>query len=318
MHQMVLILVIVILFLLLAIILNERYKQTNHFSNKFDDSFHISELINSDIKYDILVLGSSQAKYAFDFSELDNIGYNCASRPQHLEINHIILKKSLDHLNESGTVIISLCLLEFFLAKFKNQEDYIKYLPIIDRSDLTNLNTEDFWKNYKLPLIFHPLNFRYFLRDIPHKKILEADGNFCKTQDALIQDAQNWVNLWNNEFSINIPNPEYPDFIKNNIKLNVRILKDIIKTCLNSNAKIVFVIPPVLPYLLNRFDSKFIENNLINNLREAAGNDVILLNYLGDIRFNDPDLYLNSFFLNKKGRLSFTKGVLSDIKNLAL
>ena len=52
---------------------------------------------------------------------------------------------------------------------------------------------------------------------------------------------------------------------------------------------------------------------IFDYINKANDKKVRFLNYWKDERFEDESYYINSFFMNKIGRLKFTEQVLKDI-----
>ena len=83
--------------------------------------------------------------------------------------------------------------------------------------------------------------------------------------------------------------------------------------CKMHDFKPIITILPVTDYLSSRFTDDFIKEHILRYINAANTIKVPVLNYLKDERFTASELYINSFFMNKKGRKLFTRRVLSDL-----
>lgn len=295
------------------------YKQTNFYNNKFNDINYIKREQNNGNSFDIVAIGSSQAKYAFSFDDESIDGINLACRPQPLSIDFVMLSNNIDKIQRSGTVIISLCLLEFFMIKFSDKNSILKYSQLLSYNQIAG-NTNYSYAYYTIrryfPLLFEPINVRYILKDVQLNDVLCIKRNLCDTLSKLEEDADYWINLWNKEFQIKIPEISVSPELIDNFEGNIAVLKRIISICKLKNLNPIIIIPPVTDVLLSRFSNEFLNTFLYSNIDKSNIENIPILNYLSDSEFSEYSLYFNSFFLNLKGRKKFTERVIGDIKQI--
>lgn len=297
---------------------NRAYKCTNRYKNAYSDIYTIKKIESSEGNYDIINIGSSQAKYAYDYASAEIKGANLAARPQTLQIDSFLCENTINKIKPNGYVIISVCLLEFFLFRFKDDQDYDKYIQVLTTHQFKQIENKSILKAYVkdlTPLLFSPFEIRFIFHDIKPKKVLDIDFNSCGSQKNINEDAMNWISLWNKEFNINIPDIKIPDSVQYNIEANIKILQQMVDMCIASSIKPIFVIPPVTDILLSKFNDQFINKYLISILTTRIRGNVLVLNYLGNEDMKDESLYMNSFFLNKIGRAKFTNMLVSHIKS---
>lgn len=77
--------------------------------------------------------------------------------------------------------------------------------------------------------------------------------------------------------------------------------------------KPIITILPVTDYLSSRFTDEFIQEYILRYINVANTVKAPVLNYLNDKRFTSSELYINSFFMNKKGRKIITKEIINNI-----
>lgn len=308
--------IIIIVVVCLFVMLNIAYKRTNRYKKDFNDIVEIKDIETFDKLYDIVAIGSSQARYAYDFSGLKIDGANLSARPQTLQLDSFLITNILNKIKKGGTVIISVCIMEFFLYRFKNNNNYEKYINVLTKTQFKQIEGQSLYKTYMknlVPLLFYPWEARFILLNDKPKNVFNINRNLCDSQEKLDRDADYWISLWNNEFNINIPDTKIPLSAQNNITANIKILQRLIDTCIAASLRPVLVIPPITNILLSRFDKKFIHQYLISILTEQIKRDVAILNYLDNEMMKNISLYMNSFFLNKTGRKEFTKLLFYDL-----
>lgn len=313
------ILTIVILLALcfsLILILNELYKKSKHFKSIFSDIENIKTYCNKDIKYDIINLGSSHPKYAFNYSDIKE--YKCANwavRPETLEYDFFILRSYYTYIKEGGTVIIPICPLKMFLYKYKDKNSNLKYYKSRDIKVIPDYSFLFALKEFYFPLFFHPKRIRLLFKKNKTENKENFDINPLNNSE-LLKDADFWIKeCWNPQFNINIENmKQLSEEIISSINKNIEILKKMIIFCLKNNLKPVICYLPITTYLGNKFSKDFIDIHIKRYVLEAIdGMDIKVVDLMKDERFTDKDLYFNSFFLNSRGSKIFTKQFINDV-----
>lgn len=309
----------IITIFIILVSLNIAYKKTNRYKNDLLSIEAIKAIEEGNESYDIISLGSSQTRYAYDFSDCGLKGANLGATPQTLQLDSFILSNVINKVKPNGIVIISVCILEFFLNHFKNNFDYDKYLKVLNIKQFKHIGVRNYQKAYLknlFPLLWYPKGIWFLFRDVLPKKIMQVRVNSCDSMNKVNQDADHWISLWNKEFKINIPNVNISTTNKNNIEKNIKIIQEMVDECKSSSLIPVFVIPPVTDALLSKFNENFVQEYLISILKTKVKGDTPVFNYLGYEEMKDYALYMDSFFLNKNGREKFTKILISDLKAL--
>ena len=115
---------------LFFILLNILYKRTNYYkinilqSNKFKEISNNLEIIN---------LGSSYAKYAFDYSKVGVNGFNFGIQPQSLSYDFRILKQYKNKLKKNGVVIITIPDFVFAFLDYSIEEYNYRYYSFLNK-----------------------------------------------------------------------------------------------------------------------------------------------------------------------------------------
>lgn len=304
---------------IILVLLNIVYKNTNRYKNDLFSIETIRGIQEGNDSYDIISIGSSQARYAYDFSNSGLKGANLGATPQTLQLDSFILSNIINKVKPNGIIIISVCLLEFFLNHFKNNLDYDKYIKVLNKTQFRHIGVRNYQKAYLknlFPLLWCPRGLKFILRDVQPKNIMHVRVNSYDSMDKVNTDADHWISLWNKEFKINIPDLNISTANKNNIEKNIIIIQKMVDVCKTSSLIPVFVIPPVTDALLSKFNEEFLNEYLISILKKKVKGDTPVFNYLGNEEMKDYALYMDSFFLNKRGREKFTKILISDLKAL--
>ena len=308
------ILIIILILILSAFLLNALYKRTNAYRNQFIDVCKFFEENGIGNNLEIVNLGSNHPKFGFDYTGLDVKGENWGIGPETFEYDFAVLRKNVSHLASGAVVVIPVCLLNFFLYRQENRAIHVKYYSFLDAQDIVGYNKLEKWSNYSFPLLFHPRRLLSLLRDTKKDNRLSLDSNLCKNETELNRDADYWINCWNKEFGIVLPNPTLLPKNRNDILQNIRILNEMISYCIERGLKPVVAILPVTDNLYSRFNQVFIDKYILGYIADANKENVPVLNYLHDTRFTSSDLYINSFFFNTKGRKMFTKQFIEDLR----
>lgn len=300
--------------IIVLFIANALYKRTNHFNNQFVDVRKYWDMSTFPKDLQVVNLGSNHPKFGFDYSETGFKAMNCAVGPQTLEYDFAILRKITPNLASGAIVIIPICLLKLFLYRQKSRSVHAKYYTFLSREDIVDYSKLEQIRLLKYPLIFNPRLLRFVIRDVPKDTRLELTENPMKDTVALNKDADNWINCWNREFDISLPNPKLSKENESDISQNICILREMLEYCKLHNLKPIITILPVTKYLSSRFTDEFIHEHILRYIDAANSVNAPVLNYLMDERFTAPELYINSFFMNKKGRTIFSE----EFKNLIM
>lgn len=300
--------------------------KTNWYKSMFLDPNH--EIYPDNVWYrehdernfDVVNLGSSGGKWAFDYADLNVKAMNWAQQPQTLLEDYNLLRHFHSILKRGGYVLITI--MPFTgLNKKTGLMDAMKYVKF----EIQGEPIQPYMFNEAIRYATYPFLFkktalkvliRYFMgRD---KKCglhpeTQLEYNPMKSNE-LEKDAKRWIDGWKRQFGISDFDAPLTRENEEGREYRIKLMQTLIDFCTERGYKPVYVIPPVTEHLAKYYTPKFEETYIYGYLKEV--NRVVLtLDYSKDseFRFND-ELFFNSFFLNKKGRKLFTRRVLKDLK----
>ena len=299
--------------------------RTNWYKSMFCDLNHETYPDNvwyrehDERNYDLVNLGSSGGKWAFDYTDLNIKAMNWAQQPQTLLEDYNLLRHFHSILKQGGYVLITIMPFTS-LNKKTGLMDAMKYVKFgIHNEPIQPYMFKEAQRYANYPILFKKRAIKalikYFLgRD---KKIWERpetqlDLNPMSTEE-LEMDAKRWIDGWKRQFGISDFDAPLTKENEEGRAYRIKLMQTLIDFCIERGYKPVYVIPPVTEHLAKYYTSKFEETYIYGYLKDV-NRKVLTLDYSKDkeFRLND-DLFFNSFFLNKKGRKLFTRRVLSDL-----
>lgn len=270
--------------------------------------------------FDLINLGSSGAKWAFNYSNFKIKAMNWAQQPQTLLADFNLLRNYHSILKNKGYVLITIMPFTS-LNKETNIFDTMKYIKFSAHEAILSKELKKA-KLYELfPLLMGKPAIKGLLKHILHKENnFDSSSKYLleksiMSKNELEQDALRWINGWKKQFSITDLNASLTPQNQEGREYRVILMQKIIDFCMERSYIPVYVIPPVTSYLSKYYTKKFKDIYIYNFLKEVDRN-IKLLDYSNDQNLANSDLYFNSFFLNKKGANIFTEKVLKDLSLL--
>lgn len=261
---------------------------------------------------DVINLGSTSGYYAFDYEGLPIKGGNFALSHNPLSGDQAILKNYFGYLNPKGShVIIPLCVFSSLAGSYDFMED--RFYTLIYPSSIPHFSyrrQQQIKAIAASPIRRFPLwSFYTELR-----AQLRGTGHSTLTEEQMKADADRWIKGWKHEFALSDFSQPLSLFNKDGVNDAAEILNDIISFCKERNIKPVIMIPPMYHTLAEKFDEKARQLFVYDLIEKIEDKTVPFHNYMDDSRFSrDSSLFMNSFFLNKKGAKKFTRIALTDI-----
>ena len=261
---------------------------------------------------DVINLGSTSGCHAFDYEDLPIRGVNFALSHNPLSGDQAILKNYFGYLNSKGShVIISLCVFSSLAGSYDFMEDrfytliYPSSIPHFSYRRQQQIKAIAASPIHRFPLWSFYTELRAQLRGTSHSTL---------TEEQMKADADRWIKGWKHEFALSDFSQPLSLFNKDGVNDAAEILNDIISFCKERNIKPVIMIPPMYHTLAEKFDEKARQLFVYDLIEKIEDKTVPFHNYMDDSRFSrDSSLFMNSFFLNKKGAKKFTRIALTDI-----
>lgn len=262
--------------------------------------------------FDVVNIGSSSARYAFDYSGLPVKAFNWGEQPQSLNNGFKILKTYFSILKKGGTVIISLGPLSGLDVEGKWQKDANdKYYYILPSELINNYSSVVKRRNY--PLVYYPITS---IKNLLRKTLGKENGQNTELVKTFVDDSEKWIRIWKAQFGIMSFEEPLSEANNKGQERRIALLKDILAFCIERDLQPAVVIPPMHKSLSSKFSYVFRENYINSFVCKANNYNVPFFNYMDDERFNDDKYFRNSFFLSEEGAKTFTKVVLKDLNIL--
>lgn len=269
--------------------------------------------------FDLVNLGSSGGKWAFDYTGIDIKAMNWAQQPQTLLEDYNLLRHFHGILKPGGYVLITI--MPFTgLNKKTGLMDAMKYAKF----DIQGEPIQPFMFEKARRYAMYPILFKKKAIKALMRFILGRDKSCDSGREPLLdynpmdvneleRDAKRWISGWKKQFGIADFDAALTGENRIGREYRVGLMRNLIDFCEERGYKPVYVIPPVTEHLAKYYTPQFEERYIYGYLKNV-GRDVVLLDYSKDEIFRQDDsLYFNSFFLNRKGRQLFTRRVLEDL-----
>ena len=268
--------------------------------------------------YDLVNLGSSSAKWAFDYEGQNIKAMNWAQQPQTLLEDFNLLRHYHSILRKNGYVLITI--MPFTgVNKETGIYDAIKYLKLETQGEAIEPVMIEKAKRYaQYPILFGRPAISALIRFVLRKEVhVDKTKNWNRsdnpmTEDELCADAKRWMSNWKAQFSISSFEEPLTDENQKGREIRIHLMRELVDFCIERNYTPVWVIPPTTKYLAKEFTPKFNQIYIYDFLKQVE-RDVKLLDYSKEESLMDKDLYFNAFFMNRKGAKVFTERVLKDL-----
>ena len=268
--------------------------------------------------YDVVNLGSSGGKWAFDYTDTGVMGMNWAQQPQTLLEDFNLLRHYHSILRKNGYVLI--VIMPFTgLNKETGLRDAMKYLKLETQGQaIQPYMYKEACRYAEYPILFGKSAIKALIKYMigrdkhydTNKVNLERNP---MSEPELERDAERWMEGWKHQFSISDFEAPLTEENMQGRDYRIKLMRELVDFCVERGYQPVYVIPPVTEYLANKFTQKFRQLYIYDYL-EQIDRDVKLLDYSDNKELMDKDLYFNSFFMNRNGAKFFTNRVLSDLE----
>lgn len=294
--------------------------KTNWYKNLFFDDVYPGNYWyreHSERNFDLINLGSSGGKFAFDYNGFKVKGMNWAQQPQTLLEDYNELRNFHSILRKGGYVLI--VIMPFTsLNKQTGVYDALKYLKIACHEPIECHLYDKATRYAQYPILMGKPAIKALARYLLGKDVPRNNNAFSMVEhnpmtiEQLEKNAKHFVDGWKQQFNIEEFDAPLTEENKKGRAYRIELMRTIIDFCTERSYRPVYIIPPVTYHLSKYYTDLFLETYIYSYLKEVNRN-VVLLDYSKSKDLLNDDLYFNSFFLNKRGRELFTKKVLTDI-----
>lgn len=265
-------------------------------------------------QYKFMNVGSTQAIYAFNYSDSGVNGINLALSPQLFDNDNDMINHYAHLLNKNAIIFLPICPLSMLCDRFTIPSNRYKYYHLLSKENISFYNKREYIQEIRFPLFFRPVDsikelLKYILGRLNYPEYL------LQSSEQMELDAQQWVDGWNNEFFVNIEENIVKTELADRITNTKHQLEQLIIRA-SQFGKPVVVLMPISRYLAEKLHPEFINKYLYTPLNEILSDKIMLLDYMDDRQFLDDSLFANSFFLNKEGSALFTERIINDLKRL--
>lgn len=272
-------------------------------------------------KYDKIAFGSSYGLYGISFPK-ETDGFNFCLGGQFFYYTDKMLREYVPIcLKPRGTVYLVIADLVF--ARLGKGLYRPERYPLLLSKD--SLGRDYSYFNYirnRFPLFF---NVRALIQIV--KTLFKGTNNSYDllkenklNYEQTLQQARKRCASWCRQFGLKdtvsdvIPSEFEKEFMETRA-----VLTRMIQFCLDKGFNPILVVTPVSKAMNECLSEAFMNKVLFDNIKQANKQNVPLLNYLRDDRFQDISLYANNAdFLNARGRKLFTNVLLNDTKKFHL
>lgn len=285
------------------------YSKTNHWKNRMRQ---VKKFLDG-VPYglEVVNLGTTHAKYAFDYSDTGLLGFNFALQSQTLSYDLAILETYLDHLSPCCKVIIPICPLVFAPEFFSGQNNrmYYHFLP---KERIQEYSPFIAFQERHCPVFSSKRAFISSFYDVASNKAQE-EGIGSLTDGEMEAEAALMERCWCESFSLsNLQSVGSTQHLHSSFELNQNKLAAIVSICEKEGFPYSVVVLPFTDIMAGRFSLGFLNEFVHENVKSIVYEDRIF-DYFSDVRFaSRHELFYNSEFLNERGRSTFTRLVLAE------
>lgn len=292
-------------------LINRKFLNTNFYKNDFRQVQKFRDGVPYDLE--IVNTGSSYAKYAFDYQSFHIKGFNFALRPQSLNYDFKLLKYYQKHLKKNCKVIIVLPNLVFGFVDYEYDLSNKKYYYFLDKKLIKGYHWVKYFRWVQYPILSSLRNIKYVFSDIAPKTYWNRTSQNVSYEDTKCF-VENRVLGWKDQFKLNdMKNELSADHLEDVFTKSRKLVQDMIAFCKDNGFEAILLIPPVSEVLNDEIGEGFLKKVLYKNIEILNTENLPVLDYLHDERFQSYTLYSEGDLLNMEGRKLFTEVVLNDL-----
>ena len=309
MENLAIVCLLIILLIVMIWIFNSIYMKTPFYLNQVKPVEKFHHIIPENLE--IINTGSNHAYFSIDWSLIGVKGFSLASGPQSVMWDYRILKKYRSHVDNSGggKVLLVLSDLMFGFLEYINPESDKRYYYFMQPNEIPRYTKWQDFVYHRMPVL---ANWRNIIHCFYHRGTLVSETE--PTLEYAEQQSDLRIAGWKSQFDLkDLQHRESVKHLAENIKKAAGVVRKMVDESRAAGLTTILMIPPLSAVINKKLAPEFLDEVLYKPVRKYL-DDVPLLDYVHDERFQDYRLYQNGDFMNEAGRKKFMPVLWQDIK----
>lgn len=309
MENLAIVCLLIILLIVMIWIFNSIYMKTPFYLNQVKPVEKFHHIIPENLE--IINTGSNHAYFSIDWALIGVKGFSLASGPQSVMWDYRLLKKYRSHVDNSGggKVLLVLSDLMFGFLEYTNPESDKRYYYFMQPNEIPRYTK---WKDFvyhRMPVL---ANWRNIIHCFYHRGTLVSETE--PTLEYAEQQSDLRIAGWKSQFDLkDLQHRESVKHLAENIKKAAGVVRKMVDESRAAGLTPILMIPPLSAVINKKLAPEFLDEVLYKPVRKYL-DDVPLLDYVHDERFQDYRLYQNGDFMNEAGRKKFMPVLWQDIQ----
>ena len=309
MENLAIVCLLIILLIVMIWIFNSIYMKTPFYLNQVKPVEKFHHIIPENLE--IINTGSNHAYFSIDWSLIGVKGFSLSSGPQSVMWDYRLLKKYRSHVDNSGggKVLLVLSDLMFGFLEYTNPESDKRYYYFMQPNEIPRYTKWQDFVYHRMPVL---ANWRNIIHCFYHRGTLVSETE--PTLEYAEQQSGLRIAGWKSQFdSKDLQHRESVKHLAENIKKAAGVVRKMVDESRAAGLTTILMIPPLSAVINKKLAPEFLDEVLYKPVRKYL-DDVPLLDYVHDERFQDYRLYQNGDFMNEAGRKKFMPILWYDIK----
>lgn len=309
MENLAIVCLLIILLIVMIWILNSIYMKTPFYLNQVKPVEKFHHIIPENLE--IINTGSNHAYFSIDWSLIGVKGFSLASGPQSVMWDYRLLKKYRSHVDNSGggKVLLVLSNLMFGFLEYTNPKSDKRYYYFMQPDEIPRYTKWQDFVYHRMPVL---ANWRNIIHCFYHRGTLVSETE--PTLEYAEQQSDLRIAGWKSQFDLkDLQHRESVKHLAENIKKAAGVVRKMVDESRAAGLTPIIMIPPLSAVINKKLAPEFLDEVLYKPVRKYL-DDVPLLDYVHDERFQDYRLYQNGDFMNEAGRKKFMPVLWQDIQ----
>ncbi len=309
MENLAIVCLLIILLIVMIWIFNSIYMKTPFYLNQVKPVEKFHHIIPENLE--IINTGSNHAYFSIDWSLIGVKGFSLASGPQSVMWDYRLLKKYRSHVDNSGggKILLVLSNLMFGFLEYTNPESDKRYYYFMQPNEIPRYTKWQDFVYHRMPVL---ANWRNIIHCFYHRGTLVSETE--PTLEYAEQQSDLRIAGWKSQFDLkDLQHRESVKHLEENIKKAAGVVRKMVDESRAAGLTTILMIPPLSAVINKKLAPEFLDEVLYKPVRKYL-DDVPLLDYVHDERFQDYRLYQNGDFMNEAGRKKFMPILWYDIK----